>query len=260
MQLFHSPLSNKHSLGCTCVLILPLNAWRGTLCQPTSLKWPESLWQFKESLYLNFTTQWQLGQKFCEGGFACVAEQPQTWKRWEIEDPHHDRRANLTSRTIFETSSRLLKNKNDLSVFLWLVAGSRGWGFFRMAADAVMDTERGQHSRYVSSLKCRKLSEYMLCTQSLLGWDQGPSASALHFNKESSFNRHLTWLDSLDNEDRKGYNCETLVKPGTYHMIKVKIIGNKCSKVSVTPPSFFWLLICSFKVQKNHAFFSSIYF
>ncbi len=71
----------------------------------------------------------------CMWGGEGGAEQPQTWKRWEIEDPYHDRRTNLTSRTVLETSPRLPKNKNDLYVFLWLVVGSRVWGFFRMAAD-----------------------------------------------------------------------------------------------------------------------------
>lgn len=217
MQLFHSPLSNKHSLGCTCLLILPLNAEEEDDFPEVS--WvPLAIHRVSSSEFHNSVAA---GSEVLWGGLSVWLSN----YRHEKDDPHHDRRANLTLRTILETSPWLLKNKNDLSFWLSVVIlTSRGWGFFRMAADAVMDTERGRHSRYVSSLKCRKLSEYMLCTQEFAG--RRPRALCLcttiqqRVKLQSPCLSHLTWLDSLDNEDWKGCNCETLVKPGTYHMMK----------------------------------------
>lgn len=259
MQLFHSPLSNKHSLGCTCVLILPLNAE-----EELSVSWLPwsglSAFGNSKSLFIwisQLNGSWVSNSVCVWGG---VIEQSQTWKRWEIEDPHHDRRANLTSRTILETSPRLPKNKNDLSVFLWLVAGSRVWGFFRMAADHGHWTWPAQQ---VCELSEVTKAFWIHPLHSEFAW-RTPRALCLcstlqqRVKLQLSCLSHLTWLDSLDNEDRKDYNCETLEKPGTYHMMKVEIIGNRCSKFSVTPPSPFFLgglPICSFKVQKKSCFF-----
>lgn len=94
----------RNSLSADFLFTFPEVAWVPLAIQRVSSS------EFHNSIAARSEILW--------GGFACVAEQSQPWKRWEIEDPYHDRRAKLTLRT----SPRLLKNENDLSVFLSIPA------------------------------------------------------------------------------------------------------------------------------------------
>lgn len=116
----------------------------------------------------------------------------------------------MTGEPIWPWEMEFWRIKINLSIYLSMVVtvqnGSRCChGHWTWTAQQIL---------YVSSLKCWQLSEYMLCTQSLLGWDQGPFASALHLKKrvklQSPCLSHLTWPDSIDNKDRKGLlKCNT---------------------------------------------------